>query len=83
MKSGYMAQCTHTNITLIPKPADRLRCRYCHLTLKAEELENGYCPECLAVSGHKRADFEKIEPEKETVQYRCEECGAMLVGGGN
>ena len=75
-----MNSCTHANIMLIPKSADRLRCRFCHLTLKAEELSNGYCPECLAVSGRKRADFEKVESEKEVVQYRCEECGALIGG---
>lgn len=78
-----MPQCAHANIILIPQITGRLRCRHCHLTLKAEELENGYCPECLAVSGQKRTDFEKIESEKEIVQYRCEECGAMLGGAGN
>jgi len=75
-----MAHCTHANIMLIPEDAGRLRCRHCHLTLKAEELENGYCPECLAISGQKRNDFEKIEPEKGIARYRCEECGAMLGG---
>ena len=77
-----MDSCPHANITLIPESAGRLRCRHCHLTLKAEELSNGCCPECLAVSGQKRADFEKIESEKGIVQYRCEECGALL-GGSN
>lgn len=73
-----MGECPHTNIILLPKEAGRLRCRHCHLTLKAEELENGCCPECLAVSGKRRADFDKIESENEAVQYRCEECGALL-----
>ena len=75
-----MNRCSHANIILIPGSSDRLRCRHCHLTLKADELENGYCPECLAVSGRKRADFEKIEADKENIQYRCEECGALLGG---
>ena len=78
-----MTCCAHTNIILIPGDTGRLRCRHCHLTLKTEELENGFCPECLAVNGHKRTDFEKIEPEKKTVRYRCEACGALLGGAGN
>lgn len=79
--NSKMDSCPHANIILVPKDTGRLRCRHCHLTLKEEELSNGYCPECLAVSGHKRADFEKIESKEDIVQYRCEECGALLGGG--
>ena len=73
-----MTDCPHTNLVVITENSNRLRCRHCHLTLKAEELENGYCPECLAVSGRKRDDFEKLESENEKVQYRCEDCGVLL-----
>jgi Zn finger protein HypA/HybF involved in hydrogenase expression len=67
---------------IITESSNRLRCRHCHLTLKAEELEGGYCPECLAVSGRKRDDFEKIETTGKMTQYRCEDCGARLTPVG-
>jgi Zn finger protein HypA/HybF involved in hydrogenase expression len=75
-----MSGCKHTNIMLVPHSTSiRLRCRYCHLTIKQEDLEGEYCPECMAVNGQRRNDFETIEPrEKASVQYRCEDCGAML-----
>lgn len=73
-----MTECHHANLLVVTENSARLRCRHCHLTLKAEELDNGYCPECLAVNREKRDDFEKIETKKKGVQYRCEDCGAAL-----
>ena len=75
-----MDECRHTHILLmIQNTGRRLRCRHCHLTIKPEELDSGYCPECLSVSGERRSDFETIDPpENSSVQYRCEDCGAML-----
>ena len=73
-----MTECRHANLLVVADNADRLRCRHCHLTLKAEDLQDGYCPECLEVSGRRRNDFERIEAGEKKVQYRCEDCGARL-----
>jgi len=72
-----MSQCKHTNLVLLPTTAQRLRCRRCHLTIKAEELEDRYCPECLETTGKRVDDFETISSEHRT-RYRCEQCGAVI-----
>lgn len=54
-----------------------MRCRHCHLTIKADELTDGYCPECYAVERVKRNDFEKMDVSRAT-RYQCEECGAII-----
>lgn len=77
-----MTDCLHTNLLVITGNGSRLRCRHCHLTLKAGELDGGYCPECLAVSGRKRDDFETIESTDEKTRYRCEDCGALMDPAG-
>jgi len=70
-------KCNHTHILVINQSS--LRCRHCHLTIKPEDLQDGYCPECFEVDGQKRDDFEKIESTlKSSVRYRCEQCGEML-----
>jgi hypothetical protein len=49
------------------------------LTIKAEELGKGHCPECFEMSGRKRFDFEEMaEGEREMARYRCEECGVII-----
>lgn len=74
-----MNRCSHSQLTLLPSEASRLRCRHCHLTIKAEDLKAGYCPECYEREGVKRDDFDKIEAEeKGAVRYRCESCGAII-----
>lgn len=74
-----MGKCKHANITLVIDNAERLRCRHCHLTIKAKELGKGYCPECFESRGKKTDDFETVAvPGGETVRYRCEDCGAWL-----
>jgi len=74
-----MKNCKHTHILVINESSLRLRCRHCHLTIKPEDLKDGYCPECFEVDGQKRDDFEKIESaQKSSVRYRCEECGEPL-----
>ena len=73
-----MPECRHANLFVLSENSDRLRCRHCHLTLKEADLKDGYCPECLEVNGRKRNDFEKIESGKTKIQYRCEDCGALL-----
>lgn len=72
-----MSECKHHNLTLLPQTAQRLRCRQCNLTIKADELEFDYCPECFEVSGKKRYDFEQVVFGPKT-QYRCENCGAII-----
>ena len=44
-----MPACSHEVLTLMPPPGARLRCRHCHLTITAQELGSGCCPECLEV----------------------------------
>ncbi|MFO8048372.1 MAG: hypothetical protein R6U29_04995 [Desulfosudaceae bacterium] len=74
-----MDNCPHKNLVLVPPPAPRWRCRHCHLTIKPEELEEDYCPECYAETGQKRSDFEELEAEDQPeVCYRCEDCGAII-----
>ena len=74
-----MSQCKHTHILVIRESSLRLRCRHCHLTIKPEDITDGFCPECYEADGRKRDDFERIESAlKSSVRYRCEECGVML-----
>lgn len=74
-----MSDCRHASLELLPERKQTLRCRRCHLTLAAEELGDGYCPECFDRSGDKNDDFETLTPTAETAaRYRCEECGALI-----
>jgi len=74
-----MDGCGHAHIVVVMDTAERLRCRYCHLTLKPVELLHGYCPECYETLGQKRDDFDKVPAsEQDTTAYRCEDCGAVL-----
>jgi predicted RNA-binding Zn-ribbon protein involved in translation (DUF1610 family) len=74
-----MNGCPHTNLILLKQSSVRLRCRICHLTLKSDELAQGYCPECFETTGKKRYEFDEILLSEEgTVNYRCEDCGVML-----
>jgi Zn finger protein HypA/HybF involved in hydrogenase expression len=72
-----MTSCRHDKLLLLPEDHQRLRCRHCHLTLKAEALQGGHCPECLATTGKKHHDFETIRTPVNT-RYRCEKCGAII-----
>lgn len=77
-----MTSCKHSSLELLPERRSGLRCRHCHLTISAEELGYGYCPECFDHSGARRYDFELLENNgREIVRYRCEECGAIISGG--
>jgi DNA-directed RNA polymerase subunit RPC12/RpoP len=72
--------CTHTNLLLLSKSNDRVRCRHCHLTIRADQLGHGYCPECYEVSGRKRYDFETVDdPGDQETRYQCEDCGALIL----
>ncbi len=74
-----MTSCKHSNLLLLPEKKERLRCRYCHLTIKADELMDNYCPECFDLSGKKHYDFEEIAAEKtKIVKYMCEECKIII-----
>jgi len=74
-----MASCEHRELILLPEQADRLQCRHCHLTIKADELSGDYCPECFEIHGEKRNDFEKIAAKKiAKFRYKCEKCGIMI-----
>ena len=74
-----MASCAHTNLTQLPEPEKRLRCRHCHLTMAAGDLKEEFCPECFENSGEKRYDFESLETDTSSaVKYRCEQCGVII-----
>jgi predicted RNA-binding Zn-ribbon protein involved in translation (DUF1610 family) len=74
-----MTSCKHLTLFLLPEKKNMLRCRHCHLTIDADELGGGYCPECFEIHGRKRYDFDTIEAEdKGTVRYRCEQCGIII-----
>lgn len=71
--------CNHSKLTLLSEKKNRVRCRDCHLTIKADELGDGYCPECFEMHGKKQYNFEAVEAtdEGKTI-YRCEECGVTI-----
>jgi len=74
-----MVSCSHTALELLPERKHTIRCRHCHLTLDAEELGDGGCPECYDRLGERRYDFEEIKmPAGSAARYRCEECGAII-----
>jgi hypothetical protein len=74
-----MDSCRHSRLILLPKQRNRLRCRHCHLTIKADELPGRYGPECFEVNGRRRYDFEEVQGTgTERTQYRCEDCGALI-----
>ena len=74
-----MESCAHRNLLLLPQPKNRLRCRHCHLTIKADDLQTRYCPECFETSNKKRFDFEEIAAATSDItHYRCEDCGVLI-----
>jgi len=74
-----MSSCNHTTLELLPERKKRVRCRYCHLTLAVEDLQDGYCPECFDASANKRYEFDEVKsPEEPTARYRCDDCGAII-----
>jgi predicted RNA-binding Zn-ribbon protein involved in translation (DUF1610 family) len=74
-----MQPCNHANLELLPVSKPKLRCRHCYLTLAAEDLRDGFCPECFESSGEKRYDFEEIKgPENSAARYRCDDCGVII-----
>lgn len=74
-----MTGCKHETLILLPPGGKRLRCRHCHLTISAQELGSGCCPECLEALGIQRREFEEIpDPDAGRTRYRCEACGMLL-----
>ena len=76
-----MASCNHSTLELLPsrKRTVRCRCRRCHLTLDAEELGDGPCPECFDKSGQRHYEFEELPATGDgAVTYRCEACGVIV-----
>lgn len=77
-----MTSCKHSTLELLPERKSALRCRHCHLTISADELGDGCCPECFDGSGVKYYDFESVtNTAVGDVRYRCEECGAIIASG--
>jgi hypothetical protein len=70
--------CPHTNLTVLGSARRKLRCRHCHLTIDAEELSEGYCPECYEATGDQRYDFDRVASANRGIRYRCEECGLVI-----
>ena len=73
-----MSSCQHKTLVLL-KSKPRKRCQHCHLTLSADELGEGYCPECFETQGRKRFDFDEVqETENDHPQYVCDECWVRI-----
>ena len=74
-----MKACDHKTLELLPGNKKKIRCRHCHLTIESDEVGEGPCPECFEVDGERRYDFEALaSSEKESIRYRCEECGVIV-----
>lgn len=74
-----MTACKHSTLELIPERKSTVRCKRCHLTMSADDLGDGYCPECFDSTGVKHYDFESLSTAgANVVRYRCEECGAII-----
>lgn len=74
-----MNTCKHHHLELLPENKKRVRCLFCHLTIKADEVGDGFCPECFEAHGIKRYDFEEIEAQDSGMaRYRCEDCGVII-----
>jgi predicted RNA-binding Zn-ribbon protein involved in translation (DUF1610 family) len=74
-----LTRCRHRKLVLLPAEKKRLRCRRCHLTIKPEDLDAGYCPECYERDGTRSEDFEEVGAEEDgAARYRCESCGAII-----
>ena len=74
-----MTDCKHSTLELLAERKSTMRCRRCHLTLAAEDLGDGHCPECFDSSGIKNFDFEELaQTGGSGARYRCEECGIVI-----
>lgn len=74
-----MTPCRHASLELLVERKSTMRCRRCHLTMAAEELGDGYCPECFDSSGTKYFDFDELaHTGSQGSRYRCEDCGIVI-----
>ena len=74
-----MKECKHQTLVLLPTNIQRVRCARCHLTIKKDEIESGYCPECFERDKIKRHEFEDVlEQDTDAVKYGCEACGLVV-----
>ncbi len=73
-----MTSCKHDKLTLLPENKKRLQCKHCHLTIKTDELDNSYCPECFEIHGKRRYDFIEIKDDDTEIKYRCEKCHIIV-----
>ncbi|MCF8069867.1 MAG: hypothetical protein K9L30_14900 [Desulfobacterales bacterium] len=74
-----MENCKHEILTLVIEKSNKVRCRHCHLTISEDELENGYCPECMEAHNVRHCDFDKVSrPDSPTTRYYCENCGIII-----
>ncbi len=78
-----MSNCPHHNLLLLEAPAPRRRCRHCHLTIREDELDGGFCPECYETSGKRRYEFETLAGADGGIKYRCEDCGLLITAAGD
>jgi hypothetical protein len=76
-----VTRCRHPELVL-PRSRPRLQCRRCGLTLTAEELGAGPCPECLEDRGERRREFEPLPGVPPGDRgYRCAACGTRIDWG--
>ena len=76
---AVVTKCHHRVLDELPPPPAKLRCKTCHLTLSAEELGGGWCPECAETRGERNDDFEAVEAASSpTTRYRCDGCGLVI-----
>jgi len=74
-----MSDCKHATLELLPERKGTVRCTHCHLTISADELAGGFCPECFDREGAKNYQFETLaQSGSSAVRYRCEQCGAII-----
>lgn len=77
-----MSDCRHATLVLVESKPKK-RCVRCDLTLSADELGDGPCPECLEDRGERHTDFEDVLGDGATAPlYVCDDCGARIGGRG-
>jgi len=61
--------CRHGTLVLVTAKK-RMRCRHCHLTIAADELADGHCPECFETKRRALFDFDDVtEPGGARLSY--------------
>ena len=72
-----MSACPHLQLVLVRDTHARLRCRHCHLTIKAADLPTRYCPECFETTHTSGTILTSGAVDSGIVYYRCETCGVI------